>query len=43
MDQLRENMRKQAKQMQEAGGEGQPGEGQGDEWLDELMQEGGPG
>lgn len=43
MDQLRENMRKQAQQMKEAGGEGQPGEGQGDEWLDELMQEGGPG
>lgn len=45
IDQLRENMRKQAQQMQEAGGEGQPGqgEGQGDEWLDELMQEGGPG
>ena len=43
MDQLRENMRKQAKQMQEAGGEAQPGEGQGDEWLDELMQEGGAG
>lgn len=45
MDQLRENMRKQAQQMQNAGGEGQQGngEGQGDEWLDELMQEGGPG
>lgn len=49
MDQLRENMRKQAQQMQEAGGGGapQPGEGQGqgqgegDEWLDELMEEGG--
>ena len=45
MDQLRENMRKQAQQMQGAGGEPQPGEGQGqgDEWLDELMAEGGPG
>ena len=43
MDQLRENMRKQAQQMQGAGGESQPGEGQGDEWLDELMAEGGPG
>lgn len=45
LDQLRQNMREQAQQMQNAGGEGQPGEGQGegDEWLDELMQEGGPG
>ena len=43
MDQLRENMRKQAQQMQQAGGEGEQGEGQGDEWLDELMAEGGPG
>ena len=38
MDQLRDNMRKQAQQMQEAGGEGQ-----NDEWFDELMEEGGPG
>lgn len=38
MDQLRENMRKAAQQMQNAGGEGQGG----DEWLDELMEEGGP-
>ena len=42
LDQLRENMREQAKKMQNAGGQPQPGEG-GDEWLDELMQEGGPG
>lgn len=43
LDQLRENMREQAQKMQGAGGE--PGEGGqgGDEWLDELMQEGGPG
>jgi hypothetical protein len=45
MDQLRENMRQQAQKMQGAGGEGQPNEGQGEgeEWLDELMEEGGPG
>ena len=44
MDQLRQNMRERAQEMQNAGGDGQPGDGQGqgDEWLDELMEEGGP-
>jgi len=41
LDQLRENMRQNAQQMQNAGG-GQQSQGQsGDDWLDELMQEGG--
>lgn len=43
MNQLRENMRKHAQQMQDAGGDQQPSDEQGDEWLDELMEEGGPG
>ncbi len=47
LDQLRQNMRQHAQQMQQARGDSQPGEGQGgnngDEWLDELMQEGGGG
>ena len=46
MDQLRENMREQAQKMQQAGGEGQQGEGQGDgggDWMDELLQGDGQG
>ncbi len=42
LDQLRANMRKQAQNMQNAGE--QQGQGnQSEDWLDELMQEGGPG
>lgn len=43
LNQLRDNMRKQAQKMQGAGGEGGENGKGGDEWLDELMQEGGPG
>jgi Skp family chaperone for outer membrane proteins len=41
LDQLRQNMRQQAQKMKGANNPGQQGEG-GD-WLDELMQEGGQG
>lgn len=40
LDQLRENMRQNAQQCQQCQGGGQPGGGQGEDWLDELLENG---